>query len=72
MKLAVSLASDFIVINNLEIEMSELEIECLDCYWQGYTIELQSKTEDLEDRKFCFCPDCGSDNIQDIDIDEDL
>jgi len=44
----------------------EYEIECLDCDWQGYVLDLVSKTEDPKDRDFNYCPDCGSDNIQDI------
>ena len=49
--------------------MGDLEIECEDCGWQGYTIELVSKTENQDDKDFKYCPDCGSDNI--IDIEED-
>ncbi len=46
--------------------MEEFEIECNDCSWQGYALDLVSKTTDLNDKDFNYCPDCGSDDIQDI------
>ena len=45
------------------------EIQCNNCGWTGDTTMLVSKTEDLEDRDY-FCPDCGSDDIEDIEQDE--
>lgn len=47
------------------------EIECANCGWQGYSTELVRKTDDPSDRKFNLCPDCLSNDITDIDDDED-
>lgn len=44
---------------------------CLDCGWSGDDTQLESKTEDLDDRNFSFCPDCGGDNFEEEDEDED-
>ena len=51
--------------------MMDENVECLDCGWQGYDTELVSKTDDANDKKFIYCPSCGSDDIQDIDDEEE-
>lgn len=43
------------------------EITCIDCGWTGDTTMLESKTDDLKDRDFKYCPDCGSEKIEDIE-----
>ena len=50
--------------------MDEFEIECNYCFWQGYVSDLESKTDDLEDKKFIYCPDCGGSDISDIETEE--
>jgi len=47
------------------------EIICNNCGWTGLTSELFSKTTDINDRDFKYCPLCDSDDIEDIEsIDE--
>lgn len=43
------------------------EIVCNNCNWTGDSTMLVSKTEHLDDRDFNFCPDCGSDDIEDLE-----
>ena len=47
--------------------MDDYELECNNCGWQGYWTELVSLTEDTKDTNFSFCPDCASDDIEDIE-----
>ena len=51
--------------------MDEYEVECLDCGWQGYALDLVSKTDGDVDTDFNYCPDCLSGDIQDIENEED-
>lgn len=51
--------------------MDECTVQCNECYWQGYELDLVSKTERMDDNVFNRCPDCGSDDIEDIDHEED-
>ena len=45
------------------------EIQCNNCGWTGDNTMLVSETEDYDDP--CNkCPDCGSDDIEDIEQDE--
>ena len=46
------------------------EIQCNECGWTGDTTMLVSKTEDLEDRDFSYCPECGSNDIEDTEEDK--
>lgn len=46
------------------------DVECQECFWQGYDIELVSATDDLSDTDFIFCPMCGSDDVIDIECDD--
>jgi predicted RNA-binding Zn-ribbon protein involved in translation (DUF1610 family) len=43
------------------------EIQCNNCGWTGDSTMLVSKTDALDDRDFNYCPDCGSDDIEDIE-----
>jgi hypothetical protein len=49
----------------------EPNVKCESCGWEGYDMELVSKTEDMNDTDFSFCPVCGSDDILDTDYDEE-
>lgn len=49
--------------------MDEFEVQCNNYSWQGYALDLLSKTEALEDKDFNYCPDCGSRDIEDIEED---
>ncbi len=42
-------------------------IECLECTWTGDASELVSKTDEIHDIDYSYCPNCGSDNVNDID-----
>ncbi len=46
------------------------EIICNECGWTGDNTMLVSKTADLLDKDFNYCPYCGSDDIEDIEKDE--
>jgi hypothetical protein len=50
--------------------MDEFEVQCNECDWQGYALDLVSKTADLDDKDFKYCPNCGSDDIDDIDYED--
>ena len=50
--------------------MDEPEVQCNQCSWQGDALDLVSKTDDINDKDFNYCPQCGSSEIEDIDIDE--
>ena len=54
---------------NGETMDDEFEMECVDCGWQGFALDLVSKTDDVDDTDFSYCPDCGSSNVFDIVID---
>lgn len=49
--------------------MDEYEIQCNNCDWQGVAFDLESATASVDDKKYIYCPDCGSDDIEDIDED---
>jgi predicted Zn-ribbon and HTH transcriptional regulator len=51
--------------------MDEFDVKCCKCGWEGYSDALVSKTEDVKDRDFNYCPDCESDDIEDTDYNED-
>ena len=53
-----------------DLEGCGFDVECNECSWQGYAGDLESKTASLSDDKFIYCPDCESDDIQDIDEEE--
>lgn len=50
--------------------MNDDEIQCNYCGWTGDVTMLVSKTESLEDVDFVYCPDCESDDIEDIEEEE--
>ena len=43
------------------------EIQCSECGWQGDVDELVSKTIHPWDKDFSYCPECGSDDIEDYE-----
>ncbi len=43
------------------------EIKCNNCDWHGDSTMLVSKTEAMDDRDFNYCPDCESDDIEDVE-----
>ena len=45
----------------------EEEIMCENCGWTGEDSMLESKTDHIDDNTFNRCPDCGSDEITDIE-----
>lgn len=45
-------------------------IECENCGWQGSSMELLSRTEDMADTEHVFCPDCGSREVYDVTEEE--
>ena len=45
----------------------EYSIECIGCGWMGSPDDLHSKTEDINDKDFSYCPDCASGCIEDVD-----
>lgn len=47
------------------------EIICNECGWIGDTTMLVSASDNLNDRDFIYCPDCWSDDIKDIDENEE-
>jgi len=42
---------------------------CNDCGWSGEPGELVSKTDDLNDRDFSYCPYCGGNDFDEEDED---
>jgi len=46
------------------------DVMCLECGWAGDSSELASKTNKHDDKKFTNCPDCDSDDIEDIEEEE--
>lgn len=48
--------------------MDEFEVQCNDCYWEGFVTDLVSKTCASDDLDFSCCPECLSDDVIDIDI----
>jgi DNA-directed RNA polymerase subunit RPC12/RpoP len=44
--------------------MSDFEIECLECGWQGKKPDLVSVDDDAKEGM--YCPDCGSKDIKDL------
>jgi len=51
--------------------MDEFDVRCCNCGWEGYSEELVSKTEDINDKDFNCCPDCKSEDIEDTDYNDD-
>ena len=43
--------------------MEEPEVQCNECGWQGDSMDLVDK----DDSSFIYCPDCGSNNIEDYE-----
>ncbi len=43
----------------------------LDCNWSGEPDELVSKTEDIDDDNYSFCPSCGNENFDEEEMDEE-
>lgn len=41
----------------------EEEIICNNCGWTGDTLMLVTRTDDLDDKDFNYCPECGSNNF---------
>ena len=50
--------------------MTRTELWC-DCGWSGAPEELVSKTDDIDDRDFTYCPQCGNDKFELELIEED-
>lgn len=48
-----------------------MHLDCEDCYWSGMPEELVSKTDDVSDRDFSFCPGCGGTNFEEFEDEED-
>ena len=48
----------------------EEEIQCNDCFWTGDATMLVTETAAPDDLDFKNCPDCGSDDIEDIEDNE--
>jgi hypothetical protein len=46
-------------------------IICLECGWVGDDSNLEAATEDLDDKDFSYCPDCGGSDFEDEDYDEE-
>jgi len=40
---------------------------CEHCTWGGYHEELVSQTEDLDDKDFSYCPDCGGKEFEEVE-----
>ena len=56
-----------VILKEGEMPNDEYNIECEDCGWSGDTSNLVALTDDLNDKDFSHCPDCGSKDIVDID-----
>ena len=50
--------------------MSDDQKECQDCGWRGETAELDLTNDGSGDPTHIFCPDCGSEDIKDLNPDE--
>ena len=48
------------------------ELECENCWWSGDPSELVSDTDDLNDRDFIHCPQCGGTEFEELDEENDL
>lgn len=46
----------------------EEEIICNNCGWTGDSTMLVSKTGCINDNNYCYCPNCGSDDIEDFEL----
>ncbi|MBW1847039.1 MAG: hypothetical protein JRI53_03360 [Deltaproteobacteria bacterium] len=44
--------------------MSDFEIECSECGWQGKKLDLLNHNDDAKEG--IYCPDCGSKDIKDL------
>lgn len=44
----------------------EEDLFCNNCDWTGDATMLVSKTESLDDKDFNYCPECGSNDIENI------
>lgn len=49
----------------------EVYLICENCGWSGHLGELVSKTEELEDRDFDYCPDCGEKKFDEEEVEEE-
>lgn len=45
-------------------------IICEECGWVGDYTHLVSKTDNLDDNDFIYCPDCGGTEFEDLDEEE--
>jgi len=45
-------------------------LNCNNCHWSGDPSELVSKSDDLKDKDFSFCPYCGGNDFDEDDDDE--
>ena len=48
----------------------EEELICNDCGWTGDSTMLESETDNKADTNYNYCPDCGSENLEDIKLNE--
>ena len=46
---------------------AEYVLWCENCNWSGDRSELVAATDDLEDRDFSHCPDCGGTDFEEDD-----
>ena len=44
----------------------EEEWICNNCGWTGDSTMLESKTDNQKELDFNYCPDCGSEDIEDL------
>ena len=49
--------------------MGEQQKECLECGWRGAATELDETHEASSGKTQIFCPDCGGQNIEDLNPD---
>jgi len=52
-------------------EMNEPDVRCCTCGWEGYSTELVSKTDDIHDKDYNYCPYCESSDIEETDYNDD-
>jgi len=48
-----------------------MEIECISCGWAGDETMLVSKTDDINDDQYIYCPECGDDDMEELEEYED-
>ena len=49
--------------------MGEQQKECLECGWRGSAAELDETDQTSSGKTQIFCPDCGGQNIEDLNPD---